>query len=90
MDIYRPKYGGQTYVAIPSKVVKKGCAVAFDGKSLKIEKNQAPVFEKTFADKFGRGGSYTLYYYIWTFAQPSNYVKMEKVEKKEDSQLSIF
>ena len=70
-----PRHAGLTLVALPYKYTNEKILVKHGDKTMIIDKDTPLLREQTFADKFGRDKTYTLYYYQW---EPSkNQIKLE-------------
>ena len=70
-----PRHSGLDLVALPYKYTNEKILVKHGDKTMIIDKDTPLLREQTFADKFGRDKTYTLYYYQW---QPSkNQIKLE-------------
>jgi hypothetical protein len=74
MKLYKPKaliegyklgdkFAGKMYVAVPSKKVNEGYAVAF-GNEVMVIQGMEPATRLKFQDNYGRG-AYWLYYFEW-------------------------
>jgi|TARA_R100000479_G_C6216152_1_gene139941 hypothetical protein len=70
-----PNHKDKKLVALPYKYNGTKILVEHSDKKMIIDKDTPLLGEQTFADKFGRDKTYTLYYYQW---QPSkNQIKLE-------------
>ena len=70
-----PRHSGLDLVALPYKYTNEKILVRHSDKKMIIDQDTPLLGEQTFADKFGRDKTYTLYYYQW---EPSkNQIKLE-------------
>ena len=61
---YKAKTLFNGMVAIPSKLVREGLRVTYNGQEMYLSRSNMPKFTKTYKDNWGRG-EYTLCYFNW-------------------------
>ena len=69
------RHRGVNLVAIPYKYYNEKILVIPDNKEMTIDQDTPLLGSETFEDKFGRGTSYTLFYYKWNPSK--NQIKLD-------------